>query len=66
MIMCCFCDQPVMLHWPSLWLLHLHLQLLLLLLLLMLLQQLLGLLLLLLVMLGQQLLELCGCCRALL
>ncbi len=49
-----------MLHWPSLWLLHLHLQLLLLL--LMLLQQLLGLLLPLVVMLGQQLLELCGCC----
>ncbi len=41
-------DQPVMLHWPSLWLLHLLGLLLLLLLLLVLLQQLLGLLLLLL------------------
>ncbi len=48
MILCCFCDQPVMLHWPSLWLLHLLGLLLLLLLLLVLLQQLLGLLLLLL------------------
>jgi len=30
--MCCFCDQPENLHWPSLWLLHLLLLLLLLLL----------------------------------
>lgn len=57
MIMRCFCDQPVMLHWLSLWLLHLPKllllllvflqQLLRLLLLLVFLQQLLGLLLLL-------------------
>ena len=57
MIMRCFCDQPVMLHWLSLWLLHLPK---LLLLLLVFLQQLLRLLLLLVFL--QQLLDCCCCC----